>query len=182
MFFGIFHNLSLYKKALATFGLLLVNTYVFSETVKEYQVKAAYLVNFSKTVYWPETAFEKPDSPLYYCMLGGGVISETVKDTINHKMVNGRTVVVLTASSVLAQCHIIFIGEDKKELAGLVFSATEGKDILTVGDFEEFAHSGGLITFFKKNNRINIAIDLAAIMDTKLKLSAKLIKIATINF
>jgi len=182
MFFRAFHKLSLYIKVLAAFGLLLMCTYVFSETIKEYQVKAAYLVNFPKTVYWPDSAFEKPDSPLYFCMLGGGAISETVKDTINDKIVNGRKVIVLTASSILAQCHIIFIGEDRKDLAGLVFSVIEGKDILTVGDFEEFAHSGGLITFFKKNNRINIAIDLTAVMDTRLKLSAKLIKIATINF
>ena len=140
------------------------------------------MVNFPKNVRWPETAFQNLDSPFNFCLLGGEKISETVKHTIHNNIVNGRKVLVLTGSSVLAQCHMIFIGADRKDLATLVFSAVEGRDVLTVGDFSEFSDSGGMITFFTKKSRVKIAIDLAAVIETNLRLSARLIKMAKINF
>ena len=173
---------SLFTRMFCVVCALLFCSNISSEVVQEYQVKAAYLVNFPKIVRWPEAAFQNLDSPFNFCLLDGEKISETVKDTIHNDTVNGRKVVVHTGSSVLAQCHIIFIGSDRKDLATLVFSTVEGRDVLTVGDFSEFSDSGGMITFFTKDSRVNIAIDLAAVIDTNLKLSVKLIKIAKINF
>jgi len=38
----------------------------------EYQVKAAFLLNFTKFIEWPASAFDTPDSPIVICIFLSG--------------------------------------------------------------------------------------------------------------
>lgn len=176
-------NQRLYLRLVCILGLALMQSATFSAKIKAFQIKAAYLVHIPKNVTWPESSFKSSDSPFHYCLLDSGDVSETVKETLEDKSVRGRKIIFHTEVSLDTQCHIIFLSKTKKALVSQVFTIVEGKkDILTIGDFEEFANSGGMIHFYNEGKRVKIAIDLTAILDTDLKISSKLIKIANIEF
>ena len=50
-------------------GLILRSALAAMEPL-EYQVKAAFLLNFTKFVEWPAAAFAAADSPIAICILG----------------------------------------------------------------------------------------------------------------
>jgi hypothetical protein len=162
--------------------LILINKNLFSESIKEYQLKAAYLANIPNHVTWPKSSFESPDSPFYFCLLDSGDISDAVKQILDVKEMNGRKILINTEISLIKRCHIIFVDKTNKDLVSIVFSTIEGKDVLTIGDFDEFANSGGMINFYTKDNRVKIAINLNGILETKLKISSKLTNISSFTF
>ena len=52
--------------------------------------------------------------------------------------------------------------------------------ILTVGDSEEFAREGGIVGFYRQRRRIRFAVNLDAIGRTELKVSSKLLQLASV--
>ncbi len=50
--------------------------------------------------------------------------------------------------------------------------------VLLVGSGEEFTAAGGIVGFINRNGRIKLQINLQAIKQTGLKISAKLLEIA----
>ena len=56
----------------------------------EYQVKAAFLLNFTKFVQWPASAFADEHSPLAICILGEDPFGNTLTEIVKGETVNGR--------------------------------------------------------------------------------------------
>ncbi|HEU5051094.1 MAG TPA: YfiR family protein, partial [Gemmatimonadales bacterium] len=48
----------------------------------EYQVKAAYLLNFARYVSWPEGAFASPTAPLPICVLGADPFGNALDEVV----------------------------------------------------------------------------------------------------
>ena len=60
----------------------------------EYQVKAAFLLNFTKFVQWPATAFAAADSPIAICVWGNDPFGKVLDEIVAEEVVDGRKVVV----------------------------------------------------------------------------------------
>jgi hypothetical protein len=56
----------------------------------------------------------------------------------------------------------------------------KGRSILTVGDTEGFAQSGGIIRFVTENNRIRFRINVDAAEAAHLTISSKLLRLAEV--
>src|SRR5437867_180076 len=56
---------------------------------KEYQIKAAFLYNFTKFVEWPEPAFADPKSPIVIGVLGPNPFGGELAKAIEGRKVNG---------------------------------------------------------------------------------------------
>src|SRR5689334_21674351 len=65
-----------------------------AELKPEYEVKAAFLLNFTKFIAWPPGAFENAASPLNICILGDDPFGGTLDDLVRGESVDGRTVAV----------------------------------------------------------------------------------------
>jgi hypothetical protein len=52
--------------------------------------------------------------------------------------------------------------------------------ILTVSDIRHFAQKGGMVEFIPKENQITFAINTGQVEKTKLKISSRLLQLATI--
>jgi len=77
------------------------------------------------------------------------------------------------------RCHLIFV--PAAETGGqAILKRLAGKSILTVGDGEDFTRAGGVIRFYREKNRIRFEVNVKAVDRSKLKISAKLLKLATI--
>ena len=77
----------------------------------EYQVKAAFLLNFTKFIDWPAAAFATPDSPISICILGDDPFGQTLDEIVEGEVVNGRKVIVqrIKRAPPPKSCQVLFV-------------------------------------------------------------------------
>jgi hypothetical protein len=148
----------------------------------EYEVKAAFLFNFSQFVDWPAAAFADHRSPLVIGVLGSDPFGATLDEIVRDETVNGRPLTVRRYQSPdqLDSCHILFIDRSQDSQLDAIVAALKGQSVLTVGDFEGFARRGGMIRFVTVGNKIRLRINLGAAQEAKLTISSKLLRPAQI--
>ncbi len=144
----------------------------------EYQVKAVFLLNFTKFVEWPATAFPAPRSPVEICILGDDPFGGVLDQVLAGETVNGRRVIAQRIKQVPAPktCDVLYAGRPDKEI--LRYLAGAGPGVLTVGEGAAFLRGGGMIAFVLENRRVRFAINQAAAEGAGLKLSSKLLNVA----
>lgn len=144
----------------------------------EYEVKAAFLLNFTKFIEWPPNAFAAADSPFSICILGKDPFGRALDDTVKGEAVNGRKLLVrrLTAAPAPQSCQIAFIDTTEKALAKDVTAI--GPGVLTVSDGDRFIDDGGMIAFVLDNRRVRFDINQSAAQAAGLKLSSRLLSVA----
>ena len=144
----------------------------------EYQVKAAFLLNFTKFIEWPASAFVAPDAPIVICVLGEDPFGSLLDQVVSGELVNGRRVVAQRVRNLPAAktCQVLFVGRvDKGVLKGL---PALGQGVLTVGEGEGFLRGGGTIAFVIENRRVRFGISESAAANAGLVVSSKLLNIA----
>jgi hypothetical protein len=145
----------------------------------EYQVKAAFLLNFTKFIEWPSTAFENAESPIAICILGDDPFGNTLSQIVAGEVVGGRKVTVQKTkrSPPPKSCQVLFVSSSEKDvhktLPGL------GAGVLTVGEGESFVREGGMIAFVLENRHVRFEINQSVAGNAGLKLSSKLLSVAT---
>ena len=146
----------------------------------EYQVKALFLLNFTKYVDWPPAAFSRADSPFVIGIIGDSDIRQELKKAIATRTVNGRSVALQELSNEhdWAACHIIFISSSENGRLADILNKLKSLPVLTVGETGEFLRNGGIICVAKKDNRIRLEISLEAARQAKVEISSKLLSVA----
>lgn len=148
---------------------------------REYQIKAAFLFNFVKFVEWRDDALAPPTEPIEICVLGEDPFGAAL-DSIQGKAVKGRNVQVrrLASAEGLRQCHVAFISSSERERLPEVLKSLESANVLTVGDFESFSQSGGVINFVTERNKVRFEINVTAAERAGLRISSKLLNLAKV--
>jgi hypothetical protein len=143
----------------------------------EYQVKAAFLLNFTKFIEWPPAAFGAADSPIAICVLGDDPFGNALDQVVAGEVVNGRKVVVQRIKKALPpqSCQVLFFSRTENPLNTL---PGVGPGVLTIGEGEHFTHEGGMIAFVLENRRVRFGINETAAEAAGLKLSSKLLNVA----
>jgi hypothetical protein len=142
----------------------------------EYKIKAGYLYNFTKFITWPLDNAET----FNLCVLGNDPFGELI-DPIEKLSVMGRPIKVFRFDSLKnmdkePHCHILFVSSSiKDKLADRYFD-----DTLLVGESGDFIDQGGMIGFVNKQGKIKLQINLKAINQSGLKVSAKLLEVADV--
>jgi hypothetical protein len=142
---------------------------------REYEVKAAYLLNFTKFIEWPAASLGAADSPFVICVLNDDPFGPILDQIVEGETAASRKLVIQRVSRVQAgACQIVFItGPDvPRNLSGW------GPGVLTVGEGDEFLRQGGMIAFIVENRRVRFDINLTASAKSGLKISSKLLKVA----
>lgn len=121
----------------------------------EYQVKAAFLLNFTKFVLWPNTAFADQHSPLAICILGEDRFGNTLDAMVKGGAVNGHELAVQRIRHAPAgkRCQVLFIAKSERAAARIV--AESGSGVLTVGEADGFLREGGMIVFVIDDRRFD---------------------------
>ena len=147
----------------------------------EYEVKAAFLYNFTKFVEWPAAA--EPSPSFVICVLGDDPFESVIDRMAAGKKVNGRTLQIRRlkeAAGARQQCHIVFVGAAEKAKAAKLIEITKGTPVLTVGESREFVRTGGHVFLSTEMGHVRVVINDAATQAAGLKVSAKLMTLATI--
>jgi hypothetical protein len=149
---------------------------------KEYQVKAAFLLNFAQFIQWPATAFTGPNSPIFVGVLGDDPFGLVLEQTFQDELIQGRKLVVKRSRRPddLKGCHLLFISNSERDQLAEILASLNNAPIVTVGDIEPFAARGGIIGFYLDGNRIRFEINSNAAQRNGLRISSQLLKRAKI--
>jgi hypothetical protein len=146
----------------------------------EYQVKAAFLLNFARFVEWPSSAFASPSAPLTIGILGDDPFGAVLDKLIVGKTVENHPLVLKRVTDVDAAvgCQLLFICESQKAQTADILQRLQGKPVLTVSDVERFTEAGGMICLKRRQDMIRFDINLHAAESNGLKISSRLFKLA----
>jgi hypothetical protein len=144
----------------------------------EYQVKAAFLLNFTRFVEWPASAFTAPASPFGICILGRDPFGQALDDEVRGEFEDGHPITILRLAEPPAPrtCQLVFISADSRNVPKILTAL--GAGVLTVGDGETFLRDGGIIGFVVENRRVRFDIDQKAAEAAALKVSSRLLSVA----
>jgi hypothetical protein len=148
----------------------------------EYQVKAAFLFNFTKFVEWPEGSFEDPQAPIVVGIIGDDPFGDDLERIIAGQKVQGRGLVIRRErwGDDLRRCQVLFVSASEHEHSSRILGSVQSAGVLTVSDMEGFAEAGGVIEFVTQENRVRFIVNLDSATQSKLHLSAKLLALARV--
>lgn len=148
-------------------------------TPVEYQVKAAFLFNFTKFVEWPDDVFLE-NGPLRLCIVGADPFGASLDGIVRGETVSGRPLAIdrHRALDDLSACQLLFISVSERGKLREIFDAVEGDSVLTVGDSPGFLAAGGMIEFRLEGSKVRFAINQEKAESSRLKVSSKLLRLA----
>lgn len=149
------------------------------ETPSEYQLKAAVIFNFAKFIDWPETAFEKADSPFKLGIIGETPLEEELTQLVRDKKLGNRSFLVkqVKTASEIKTCHMLFISQTERKRLQEILKAAEFGPVLTISELDRFMQSGGMIHFLMEGNKVRFEINDAAARKAGLRISSKLLSL-----
>lgn len=147
----------------------------------EYQVKAAFLYQFSKFVEWPPQAFRTSQYTICIGMVNGGPMAGALQ-SIEGKETKGRRVVVkrFNTPEELEFCHILYISSAMAGRLTEILDQLKGTSTLTVSDISGFAQRGGMINLITVDDKIQFEINVGAAERANLQISSHLLRLARI--
>lgn len=149
---------------------------------REYQIKAAFLLNFIQFVEWPPTVFTNADEPFCIGVLGENPFGTALEETVQGEAINGHKIIVRHAqrTSELEDCQMIFISKSEKARLGEILADLDSRPVLTVSELDGFAQSGGDINFYLEDKKVRFEINPAAAQVEGLKVSSQLLSLGKI--
>ncbi len=152
-----------------------------SKPVAAFQVKAAYLYNFTRFVEWDPATYAGPDAPFIIGVLGNKLVGDYLREIVQGEKVGNRPIVVHQYRSIseVRDCRMLFISAGEAARVRESLPEMNDKGILTVSDGEPFLKWGGMIRFFNQDNKIKIQINASAARTGHLQISSKLLSVAT---
>lgn len=143
----------------------------------EYEVKAAFLYNFTRFVSW--TNSPKKELPLRVCVLGDNPFGGLLAPLAGRKS-QGRELELGIFEDILDAdgCHVLFISlSESRNLPAIIALANE-QQMLTISDIPNFILRGGIIGYVKQGNVIRFEINLQAANAAGLNINSRLLELA----
>ncbi len=139
----------------------------------EYDVKAAFVLNFAKFVEWPDT---NTNSPFAICTLGEDPFGAALDRIVAGETINNRQVVVRRLRKLQEPCDIVFFAGSERDTTGLLRDI--GTGVLTVGESPDFLRHGGMINFVIADRRVRFDVNRTAAERASVKISSRLLGVA----
>lgn len=141
-------------------------------SVRELQIKVAYLYHFTKFTEWPIVA------PIFhYCVYQNADFADLLRQTYSTKTIGEARIDVqnINVQTQLDDCQLIYFSQ----AAPADFLEKISKlAILSIGTQEDFTKSGGIIYLFEEDQKMHFHINNAAAIEAGLKISSQLLNLS----
>ncbi len=153
-----------------------------ADHASEYDVKAAFLFNFTKFVEWPQDSFQDAAAPIVIGIIGDDPFGNNLMQMIEGKTVQGRNLVIRKErfGDDLRRCKVLFVSTSERQRSTEILGSLRGASVLTVSDIGGFAEAGGTMQFVTEEGRLRFVVNLDAARQSKLLVSAKLLALARV--
>ena len=158
-------------------------TSVKGQNYTEYEVKAAYIYNFTKFINWPSGSFDNSSSPFVLGIYGKDPFGSILQRIIGNRKSNGRAWVIKYYSNPeqITNCNILFISNISPSKLNRVIQHVKLLPVLTVGDnLPEFCQHGGIINFTSKKSPKRFEINNNAAKNKHISISSRLLMLAKV--
>jgi YfiR/HmsC-like len=149
----------------------------------EAQVKAAFLLNFPKYVEWPVTAFSETNSPIVVAILDADSVANEFSNMSKGRIIDGHPIRLqrVTGPEQCRGCQILFVGSGQSRKLPDLLPRLREWNVLLVGESDDFLDVGGMINLPRRERRIVLEVNLDSIRAGGLKVSSKLLALATVK-
>ncbi|TRW95025.1 YfiR family protein [Candidatus Methylobacter oryzae] len=148
-----------------------------ADEATEYDLKAAYLLNFAAYVEWPS-----PPKPVTVCVYGNNPFkAATIAALLNAK--SGQIDAVFKYPrqlEYLTVCNILFWPQSEQGNFGKATALLNNAPILIVTDVQDGLPQGAMINLITESKHLRFEINIGTVLASKLKISSKLLKLAKI--
>lgn len=144
------------------------------------RLKAAYLYNFAKLIYWPKSSLVDEKSPLVICTSASeGLTQELIN--VSRKPVSGRSVqvVALGINSDSDYCHMVFVDKQHSR-SWFKNNKKRYEGQLLIGEIDGFIQKGGVINFFLEGEKLRFEVSLNNAEQRGVQISSRLLRLAKI--
>ena len=163
----------------AIFGLVAALSAALSaqQPSLEYDVKAAFVLNFVRYVEWPP---ERRTPPLRICVLQPDPFGKRLEAVIAGEQWQGEPITLRAVTDLRSSvdCHLLYVPEAAGPQFSKSVSAVSGLPILTVGEHEQFLEQGGMVRLFVEENRIRFSVNQRGAESVGLLVSSRLLRLA----
>ncbi len=149
---------------------------------REYQIKAAFLVNFMQFVSWPSNVFTDGNAPFRIGVLGDDPFGPALDETVQGETVNHHKIVVQRWRRIedCKDCQLIFVSRSEEKNLAAILAKLDSGPVLTVSEVRGFARQGGIINFYVEGNKVRFEINPTVAQRDKLNMSAQLLSLGKI--
>jgi hypothetical protein len=175
--------LNLRALAVCLCSLFLLGAAAFSaqaQASKEYQLKAAFVYNFTKFVEWPTNRLSDDHAPIVIGVFANSRYARELEEAVKNRKVNGRKIVVNEIHSIEQARGVqmlVFDGAPEAQMKEAL-QALKDSPVLSIGESEAFAESNGILNFVREGDKLHFEINLDAARRSGLKISAQFLKLA----
>lgn len=147
----------------------------------ESQIKAAMLYKFLSYTTWPEAAFATGQSPYRVWVIGASDMESELRSITADRVTNHRPIHIFHASNVrrIKKPHVVFVGRSAEKHLPVIVRMAEQEAFLVVTESDEGLKPGSAINLRLIDGRIGFDVSLAAAKKSNLKLSARLLSVAS---
>lgn len=169
-----------------------------SPEFREYQVKAAFLYNFTKFVDWPDETMSDTSKPFII-----GIICDegTYKDAyapLEKEQVKGKNIILRHMNKLVLptnpendsleefqasikqvqECHLLFICKSAGKKHSDIIRIVGESPILTVTESSDFSEEYSVINFVKQDQKVRFEISLTQAKKSHVKVRSGLLRLA----
>ena len=149
------------------------------ESLLEYQVKAACVLNAARFVSWPGSAFPDAQAPLVIGILGDNPFGSALHDVVNGATVRQRRIVVRRVGLAEArECHILFVSRSERDRVSAILDGLRETSVLTISELDDFVGAGGIIGLALHHGKIRFEVNQEAASRAHLKIDSQFLLLA----
>jgi hypothetical protein len=153
---------------------------VRSAPVGTQAVYAAFTLNLTRFVIWPETAFADAQAPLVIGTFPRDPINEHLDPAAEKEAAHERPIRTIRIQSLddVSRCHVIFVPKNHPRAAS-VLERARGRPILTVGDADGFLDLGGHVRFVPQPSHTTLRVSVENLKASGLIGRSQLLRLAS---
>ncbi|SFU58747.1 protein of unknown function [Pseudoduganella namucuonensis] len=144
----------------------------------EQQIKAAYILNFTRYASWPASVLADARAPLVVCVMGqgsGDIARQLHSRAAGSHPLDLRTI---TRGEDAAPCHALYISPSERPRQAALLARLRDQAVLTIGDSASFLADGGMINMMLVEGNIRFEVNLAAAKQSGMSLNPRVLALA----
>jgi hypothetical protein len=158
-------------------GLLLPSVASAQPQPNEYQLKAAFVLNFAKFVTWPTL---QQSATIDIAIWAPENIYDTMADALSAKTVADRRLELRRFNSDEPMPQVLFVHAANEPIPAELRARLADAHVLVIGESPGFAARNGIIGFVQRGENLRFQVNIEAADRSGLRLSGRLAQLAEI--
>jgi len=145
------------------------------------ELEALFIAKIVRFVEWPEGSFDTDTAPIRVGVIGEDGDFDTLRRILASSEVDGRKFALrrIEGPEAASDLHIVIVADESRSTQRRLANVLEKMPVLSIGPSFRFAEYGGTIGMELYQGKIAFDVNHASARDAGLRISSKVLKLAT---